>query len=164
MSKTVNRSIIVFLIPLVLISSTIPAYATEVNSKVENVTTSLRKGQSAPFNGVLLTLHLGAEIKENCSAVVIEQRCNAKITKSTDLCKSDCAKKTEILGGQFTVSKIKYDEIIVAKDKEIQVLHTTIDDLTPSWYQSPRLWLVVGIVAGAAIGAGATVMVVKAVN
>ena len=149
MSKTMRSKIASVL--LVIFSTLVCTPATvhaDVDSKNDKAATDLHKGDKAPFDGTLLTLRLAAEIKENCKPDIIEQRCKVRITESVTLCQSDCTKKTDILNAQVSACQKKYDDVVVAKDKEIDFLHKKVEELTPSWYESPKLWFGVGLVVG----------------
>ena len=155
-SKIASALLVVF---TALVCTPAISYA-DVDSKHDKVATDLHKGDKAPFDGTLLTLRLAAEIKENCKPDIIEQRCNAKITEAVTLCQSECTKKTDILKVEVSACQKKYDDVVIAKDKEIVFLHKKIHELTPAWYESPKLWFGVGLV----VGVGGTAYLVKSLS
>jgi hypothetical protein len=137
-----------------------PSVHAEVDSKNDKAVSDLHKGDKAPFDGTLLSLRLAAEIKENCKPDTIEQRCQARIKESVALCQNECTKNTEVLKVQVSACQKKYDDVVIAKDKEIDFLHKKIDELTPAWYESPKLWFGVGLV----VGIGGTAYLVKSLS
>ena len=123
--------------------------ANEVDTKNDKVVTDLRKGDKAPYDGILLTARMAAEIKENCNPAVSKQKCDILVKEAVDLSLSECKKNTDILQSKYDAFQVKHDKVVSAKDKEIQDLR---DLLKPApWYESPKLWFGVGVVTGAAV-------------
>lgn len=121
----------------------------------EKLVTSLKKGDKAPYNGVLLSNSLAAEIKNNCDPEVIQKRCDIRISEAVDLSKSSCKKETDILTAKLSAQEEKYQKIIFAKDEEIKTLNDLLR--SPAWYKNPKTWFFTGIV----LGAGTTIYLVK---
>lgn len=156
MSRKMMNKFITFLLLLTTLSLSLPVYASDVDSKKDKVTTDLRKGEKAPFDGVLLSLRLAAEVKENCSPVTIENRCSIRIEEAKKLIGSDCTQKLDVLKKSISACQAKHDEIIIAKDEYIKALESKL----PKWYENPKLWFGVGLV----IGGGTVFAIAKNVN
>lgn len=148
------------MLALLMIFQLSMAYAKDIDTRVDKISTEIRRGRPAPFEGVLLTQRLSAEILENCNPGVTETRCTVRTQTEVELCKSACTKQIDILNTSILACQVKSNEIFAAKNKEIDFLHIKIDELTPRWYASPKLWFTVGIFAGA----GIVIAVSKSVN
>jgi hypothetical protein len=120
--------------------------AGEIDTKKSRMVTDVRKGQTAPYTGILLTTLLAAEVKENCGKDVIDQKIKIEVDGAVKLANSACEEKIQIESGKRTAAEEKYTRIIAAKDKEIEDLRDII--APPPWYKSPYLWFTVGFVAG----------------
>jgi len=156
MSRTMRSKIAAFLLPLAVMLGVTPVYAAEVNSKNDKITTDLKKGDKAPFDGILLSLRLAAEIKENCSPDTIEKRCQVRIDEAKKLANSECTQKTDILKVEVSACQEKHVKVVAAKDEYINVLESKL----PKWYESPKLWFGIGIV----VGGGVVIAVARNVN
>ena len=158
--SSLKSKIVIILLPVFMSAQVVPAYANDVDTKVEKLVTDLQKGQKAPFDGILMTQKLAAEVKENCSKDVIEKRCDARVKEAVGLAQSECTATTSVLNSKVSACQLKYDESIAAKDKEIESLKVKLDKMEPHWYDSPELWLGIGVV----LGGGAVYGIVKAVK
>lgn len=156
MSRTMRSKIAAFLLPMMFLLGTSPVYAAEVDSKNDKVTTDLKKGDKAPFDGILLSLRLAAEIKENCAPDTIEKRCQVRIDEAKKLSDSACTQKTDVLQASVSACQTKHLEVVAAKDDYIKVLESKL----PKWYESPKLWFGIGIV----VGGGVVIAVARNVN
>jgi hypothetical protein len=149
-------------LPLFLLASLTPAHACAdggegVNTSVDKVTTDLKKNDKAPYNGILITYKLAAEIKENCAPEIIEKKCNAKIDEQVGLCKSACKKETDILDAKYNALLMKHETVSREKDKYIKILESQ----QPSWYENYKLWFVVGLGTGVVIGGGTLIIIAR---
>lgn len=113
----------------------------------EKLVTNLKKGEKSPYDGVLLSVQLAAEIKNNCSPEIIQKRQDAAVQEAVSLCKSAAQKDSVIFTEKLQAQEAKYEKIIAAKDIEIQTLRDKLRP--PAWYESPKVWFTVGLVAGA---------------
>jgi len=156
MSRKMRNKIAAFLLPLAVMLGVTPAYATEVDSKNDKVTTDLKKGEKAPFDGILLSLRLAAEVKENCAPETIEKRCQVRIDEAKKLANSECTQKTDVLKVEVSACQEKHVKVVAAKDEYISVLESKL----PKWYESPKLWFGIGIV----VGGGVVIAVARNVN
>jgi len=138
-----------FLTVLALISTLFisPVYAAEVDTKTEKVSVGLRKGDKAPYEGVLLTLYFAADVRENCNVDVLKKRQDIAVKEAVGLAQNECTLTTSILRAEVSSEKQKFIDVISAKDKEIEHLREIASP--PAWYESPKLWFAVGLVLGA---------------
>ena len=151
MSSQSKKFFSFFIATLMLIQSSV-SFADESQPSSDKVSTVVTKGSKAPFDGVLLSVKLAAEIKANCDPVNIENKVKIERDEATKLCQSECKSQIDVLNAKLQASQEKHQSVIAAKDKEIEALR---DLLKPApWYQSPKLWFGVGLIAG-----GATVVV-----
>lgn len=143
MSRTTRSRFVTWFLPLFIFMTSAPVFA-DVDSKNDKVTTDLKKGDKAPYEGILLTYRLAAEVKENCNPGVIEKKCQIKVDEQVGLCKSECKKETDILNAKYDALQVKHDTAMKAKDDYIKTLESQL----PKWYESPKLWFAVGVVVG----------------
>ena len=145
-----------FVALFVMISSFFPntSFSEDIDTKKTKIVTDVRKGQAAPYTGILLTTLLAAEIKENCGKDIIDKKIKIEVDSAVKLANSSCEEKIQIEKGKSTAAKETYDSIIAAKDKELKDLRSVITP--PSWYESPYLWFTVGFVAGTGLTLFAT--------
>lgn len=127
--------------------------AEEVNSKNQSVVTDLKKGQKAPYEGILFSLKMAAEIKENCNPDIISHRCDVRIQEAVSLRDNECAAKTSVLDVKLSEQQEKFTKQIETRDDYIKKLEGAL----PKWHDNPRLWFGLGIV----IGGGAVFVVAK---
>lgn len=147
MSKMINKFFsLVALFSLIFSIFATPALCDD--APAEKLTTSLKKGDKAPFEGVLLSIPLAAEIKNNCAPDVIQKRCDVKVNEAVSLCKSESQKELDIFGEKLKAQEEKYEKILKAKDEEIKIIRDQLKP--PAWYEKPTLWFAVGVVAGGA--------------
>lgn len=160
MSRKKTSKIIAFFLTIAMLTGIpTPAFSGEVNSKEEKLVTDLKKGDKAPYDGILITFKLAAEIKENCNPETSKKKCDILIKEAVDLEKSQCTKSTDTLQMRLDALQIKSDEILKAKDAEIAALR---DKIKPSlWYKSPELWFSVGVFVGGAAVVGVVTQVRK---
>ena len=147
MSNQSKKFFSFFITTLMLIQSS-KSFADETQPASDKVSTVITKGSKAPFDGVLLSVKLAAEIKANCDPANIESKVKIEKDEATKLCRSECKSQVDVLNVKLQASQEKHQSIVVAKDKEIESLR---DLLKPApWYQSPKLWFGVGLVTGGA--------------
>ena len=142
------RSKFVALICLLMFPFT--AFA-DVDSKNDKVTTNVKKGTTVPYDGLLLTHRLAAEVLENCKPDIIDARCKAKTDEAVALCESKCKSEKTVLQASLDACQKKYNDVNDAHKIQVDKLEARIAELTPHWYESPKLWFGVGIFAGAAV-------------
>ena len=145
MSRMMRSKFIAFVCAFLL---PVTSFAADVDSKNDKVTSNVKKGSSAPFDGVLLTYRLAAEVMENCKPDVIDARCKAKTDEAVALCESKCKSEKTVLQTSVDACQKKYDDVNTAHKLQVDKLEARIAELTPRWYESPKLWLAVGVVIG----------------
>ena len=145
MSRIMRSKFIAFVCAFLL---PVTSFAADVDSKNDKVTSNVKKGSSAPFDGVLLTYRLAAEVMENCKPEVIDARCKAKTDEAVALSESRCKSEKTVLQVSVDACQKKYDDVNEAHKVQVDKLERRIAELTPRWYESPKLWLAVGVVIG----------------
>lgn len=157
MSKVVRNKFITlicsFLLPMT-------SFATEIDSKGDKVSSDVKKGTVVPYSGILLSYKLAAEVMENCKPEVIDARCKVKIDEAVALSENKCKSEKSVCQVSVDACQKKYNDVSVAHRVQVDKLEARIAELTPRWYENPKLWFGVGIFAGAA----ATVTVIKSIN
>jgi len=85
---------------------------------------------------------------ENCKPEVIDARCKAKTDEAVALSESRCKSEKTVLQVSVDACQKKYDDVNEAHKVQVDKLERRIAELTPRWYESPKLWLAVGVVIG----------------
>ena len=110
------------------------------NDKVADI----KKGQKAPFSGVLMTEPLATKLY--LDSKFSPRECDIKIEEKMELQKIDCKKTTSVLQSKIAIQKEKYDTIISLKDERIDFLEKR---WSPSpWYESGEFWFTTGVISG----------------
>ena len=117
----------------------------------EGLVTQLKAGDSAPFDGVLLTetaaAKLFAEIKFS------KKECEAQTKKELDFSKikyEDLLSKSNL---KLDIETKRLNDMISVRDDRIKFLEDNYRP--PAWYESGEFWFAVGIIAGVGITATA---------
>lgn len=155
MLKMISNKLTAIAVLFFVFIMSFPVYA-DVDTKKDKVATDLRKGDKAPYDGVLLSHRFAAEIKENCSPEATDKKCQIKIDEKEGFCKSSCKNETDNLLAQYDALHAKHKIVISEKDKHIKLLEGKL----PLWYENPKLWFAVGVV----IGGGSVIFVAKNVK
>ena len=148
MLRAIKNKVTAFLLIFLMLSFVSPhaAFAKEVDSKKEKVVSNVAKGQKAPYEGVLFTILLAAEIGENCDPANMKKKCDILTTAAVSLASNECTKTVTVLTATNKAQEEKYSAIVSAKDEEIQRLR---DISKPAaWFESPYLWGSVGFLLG----------------
>ena len=154
MSKMMRSKFVAFLCAF---SLPVTSFAADVDSKNDKITSNVKKGSSVPFDGVLLTYRLAAEVMENCKPDVIDARCKAKTDEAVALSESKCKSEKSVLQVSLDACQKKYDDVNAAHKLQVDKLEARIVELTPRWYENPKLWFGVGIL----VGGGAVIAVAR---
>lgn len=145
MSRMMRSKFVAFVCAFLL---PVTSFAAEVDSKNDKITTNVKKGSTVPYDGLLLTHRLAAEVLENCKPEIIDARCKAKTAEAVALCESKCKSEKTVLQVSVDACQKKYEDVNAAHKVQVGKLEARIDELTPKWYESPKLWFAVGIVIG----------------
>lgn len=132
------------------------AKADEVDSKNQSVVTDIKKGQKAPYDGILFSIKMAADVKENCNPEIIKLRCDIRVQEATGLKDNECTAKTTLLDVKLREQNEKFTKQIDAREKYIKKLEANL----PKWYDNPRLWFGLGVV----VGGGVVFAIAKNVN
>lgn len=113
----------------------------------EGLVTQMKKGESAPFEGVLLSNDTAAKLFGDIK--YSKKECDARLSKELEFSKIkfESLLKTEQL--KFDVEKKRLDGMIAVRDDRIKFLEDNFRP--PSWYESGEFWFAFGIVAGIGI-------------
>ena len=113
--------------------------------------TQVRKGQHAPFSGVLLSdtaaARLFADIKFS------ERECQLRLSRELKLNSLQLNTQIEGLRLKLDVETTRSASLLEVKDKRIKYLE---ENWRPTpWYESGEFWFAVGVVGGILITVGA---------
>lgn len=113
----------------------------------EGLVTQVKKGESAPFEGVLLSNDTAAKLFGDIK--YSKKECDARLSKELEFSKIkfESLLKTEQL--KFDVEKKRLDGMIAVRDDRIKFLEDNFRP--PAWYESGEFWFAFGIVAGIGI-------------
>jgi len=113
----------------------------------EGLVTQVKKGDAAPFTGVLLSNDTAAKLFGDIK--YSKKECDARLSKELEFSKIkfESLLKTEQL--KFDVEKKRLDGMIAVRDDRIKFLEDNYRP--PAWYESGEFWFAFGIVAGIGI-------------
>ena len=113
----------------------------------EGLVTQVKKGDTAPFTGVLLSNETAAKLFGDIK--YSKKECDARLSKELEFSKIkfESLLKTEQL--KFDVEKKRLDGMIAVRDDRIKFLEDNFRP--PAWYESGEFWFAFGIVAGIGI-------------
>ena len=113
----------------------------------EGLVTQVKKGDTAPFTGVLLSNDTAAKLFGDIK--YSKKECDARLSKELEFSKIkfESLLKTEQL--KFDVEKKRLDGMIAVRDDRIKFLEDNFRP--PAWYESGEFWFAFGIVAGIGI-------------
>jgi len=113
----------------------------------EGLVTQVKKGDAAPFTGVLLSNDTAAKLFGDIK--YSKKECDARLSKELEFSKIkfESLLKTEQL--KFDVEKKRLDGMIAVRDDRIKFLEDNFRP--PAWYESGEFWFAFGVVAGIGI-------------
>ena len=113
----------------------------------EGLVTQVKKGDAAPFTGVLLSNDTAAKLFGDIK--YSKKECDARLSKELEFSKIkfESLLKTEQL--KFDVEKKRLDGMIAVRDDRIKFLEDNFRP--PAWYESGEFWFAFGIEAGIGI-------------
>jgi len=113
----------------------------------EGLVTQVKKGDAAPFTGVLLSNDTAAKLFGDIK--YSKKECDARLSKELEFSKIkfESLLKTEQL--KFDVEKKRLDGMIAVRDDRIKFLEDNYRP--PAWYESGEFWFAFGVVAGIGI-------------
>ena len=113
----------------------------------EGLVTQVKKGDTAPFTGVLLSNDTAAKLFGDIK--YSKKECDARLSKELEFSKIkfESLLKTEQL--KFDVEKKRLDGMIAVRDDRIKFLEDNFRP--PAWYESGEFWFAFGVVAGIGI-------------
>jgi len=113
----------------------------------EGLVTQVKKGDTAPFTGVLLSNDTAAKLFGDIK--YSKKECDARLSKELEFSKIkfESLLKTEQL--KFDVEKKRLDGMIAVRDDRIKFLEDNYRP--PAWYESGEFWFAFGVVAGIGI-------------
>lgn len=143
MSKILKKSVLVFLALTIAITPAI--------SVAKGKVFSIKKGQTAPFEGTLFDLQASADITvrlENHKA-----QCDLKLQREKEVCENASNYKLNLKIAEYEALKQRHDDILGIKNEQINFLQKKAMRDVP-WYENNKLWFAVGVAAGFAISLG----------
>jgi len=132
---------------LILLS---PTYSLAADSKIKpeavspGVITELRKGQCAPYAGVLFSKDAAAKLYTQLK--FSEKDCQLKLSKKLDLLKLDYDTRLKLSQLRLDTETEKNKSLLSVKDSRIKYLEKNLRP--PSWYEAGEFWFAMGVVGG----------------
>ena len=118
---------------------------------------TIKKGQKAPFDGILLDKKAEATMAaKRESAVKICKLEKSLLEKSA---KASCRLDVSILNAQLSSQKTKHKELMALKDAELKRLNQTLKESQKPSYNS--LWAGAGLLVGVGLSLGIFYAAVK---
>ena len=131
---------------------TTPSFASEFENKLKDgVVTNIKKGEVAPFDGILLSNVAAAKLYGDLN--FFEEECKLTLSKELDIAKIRYNAEISSLKLKLDVETERTEKLLQIKNERIQFLEENWKP-TP-WYESGEFWLAIGIVSGVLITAAA---------
>ena len=128
------------MISILILLLIFPNYVFAEGEKVAD----LKKGQKAPFSGVLMSEGLASKLY--LDSKFSPKQCDIKIEEKISESILTCDRKLKILDSKLDIQKEKFSTIIKLKDNRIDFLE---ERWSPSpWYESGEFWFSVGLFSG----------------
>ena len=111
----------------------------------------LRKGQHAPFSGILLSDEAAARLFGDIK--FSERECQLRLSRELKINTLQLTSQLDAFKLRLDVETTRSTALLAVKDERIKFLEKNWRP-TP-WYESGEFWLVVGVVSGVLITVGA---------
>tara|TARA_Y100001938_G_C8072734_1_gene424107 strand:+ start:17 stop:502 length:486 start_codon:yes stop_codon:yes gene_type:complete len=147
-----SKKITAFLCIVSFLLYTIPsAHAAEFEDQVKKATvTELKKGEAAPFEGILLSKTAAARLYGDLN--FFEKECELKLTKELDVAKLQYTAQIDVLKLKLDVENTRTEKLLQIKNERIEFLEKNWKP--QPWYESGEFWLAVGLVSGILLTVG----------
>lgn len=110
----------------------------------ENSIADVKKGDAAPFTGVLMSNDVATKLY--LDSKFSSKECDIKIREKIDIEKLSCKKDKSLLSSELSIERRKYEKILSLKNDRIRFLEKKWN---PSpWYESGEFWFATGLVSG----------------
>jgi len=119
----------------------------------------MRKGQKAPFTGVLLAPASVADIIVDTET--IEERIHIEVTRAMQEEQAKCDKKVSDLDARLTADKKVLQASVDGRLREINILNVELKK-SQSFIRNPVLWGGVGFVVGVGLSAAGVYAITRA--
>ena len=133
--------VLVFWIPLAAHASDAKL---DPKSVSPGVITELRKGQHAPYSGILFSKDAAAKLYTQLKFT--EEECNLRLSKKLDVLKLDYETRLKLADLKLGIEVQKNEKLIAVKDDRIKFLEKNLTP--PKWYESGEFWFSMGLVGG----------------
>lgn len=131
---------------------TTPSFASDLEDNLKDgVVTNIKKGEAAPFDGILLSNIAAAKLYGELN--FFEEECKLTLSKELDIAKIRYDAEISALQLKLNVETTRTEKLLQIKDERIQFLEKNWKP-TP-WYESGEFWLAIGVVSGVLITAAA---------
>jgi len=128
-----------------------PAYADNLENELgKNVVTNLKVGDTAPFEGILLSKTAAAKLYGQLN--FFEQECKLTLSKELDIAKIRYDANIAALQLKLDVETTRTDRLLAIKNERIEFLESNWKP--PAWYESGEFWMAVGLISGVLITVG----------
>jgi|18_taG_2_1085343.scaffolds.fasta_scaffold29083_2 hypothetical protein len=155
-----SRKIVSVLCAVIMISATLTPASVCFADPGDKIT-ALKKGDQAPFDGILMSHSLAARIEAEKSTNLDAKRCAIRNKAAVALCESNAKKYLDIQTARYKALQEKNTQILKVKQDQIDFLRKNY--LPAPWYKEPIFWAGVGTVLGVGLTVGAA-HVVKSVR
>ena len=106
--------------------------------------TQLRKGQHAPFAGVLLSDIVAAKLFADLKFT--EKECKLRLTRELEINTLQLSSQIEALKLRIDIETNRSNSLLAVKDERIKYLE---ENWRPTpWYESGEFWFAMGVVGG----------------
>ena len=109
----------------------------------------LRKGQRAPFAGVLFSDDAAARLYSDIK--FSEEECQLRLSRELQINTLQLTSQIEALTLRLSVETERTTKLLSIRDERIEFLESNFTP--PAWYESGEFWFAIGVISGIAITA-----------
>lgn len=129
-----------------------PAFASDFSEKAKSkgVVANVQKGNTVPFDGVLLSNTAAAKLFGDLN--FFEEECKLTLAKELDIVSIRHKAEVSALKLKLDIEVTRTESLINIKNERIQFLE---ENWRPQpWYESGEFWMAVGVVSGVLLTVG----------
>lgn len=141
--KYIRRSIVTIILAALLL------YANHGFANPGDKVANLKKGQRAPYAGILMNRQLTDRIEAERSTQIDVEKCKIKSDEAVAICESDAKRQNDIATAKFQSFVDYHTQVVDIKDEQLDFYRQHY--LPPPWYKEPAFLVGTGVVGGVVI-------------
>ena len=145
---SIRNKIVSFICCFLMVWTPVAVQAEEARINPESVSpgvvTELRKGQHAPYAGILFSRDAAAKLYTQLK--FSEEDCKLRIDKRLKITNLDFSTQIKLLELRLKTEQDRSTKLLAVKNDRIQFLEKNLNP--PAWYESGEFWFAMGVVGG----------------